>query len=157
MSGLTSVGVPTQVDPSALQQTQFGSVDQGANAQHEQAFADAVARSAPVQQIDAQPALTGNGMMSNLTDRMDAIAQGFRTDPASEADMTRHDVLAPGDPGNAEAANADAAKPPETLKETMHKALESYSHTVMLSVEAQAMSNGISTSQKTFNNLEKGS
>ncbi len=159
MSGLSPIGM-SMPDPSALQQVQQSvqpgsAVDQAA--QHEQAFADAVQRSQPVQQMDAQPALTGNGFMSSMTQRLDAVASNLRIEPANEADVARQQALFSGDPAYAQAAQNAAAKPADSVHDLMQKALDNYRSTIVYSVEAQVATNGSSTSTKTFNDLMKGS
>lgn len=125
--------------------------------QHEQAFADAVQRSQPVQQMDAQPALNSNGFMSGMTERLDSIASSLRVDPSSQTDMTQQQALFSGDPASASAPQDLAAKPAESVHELMQKAMDNYRSTIVYSVEAQVATNGSSTSTKTFNNLLKGS
>lgn len=161
MTGFSGIAV-SMPDPSALQQATTGLSPTGANTpaadlQHEQAFADAMQRTQGIQQIDAQPALTSNGFMSNMTQRLDSIASQMRVDPSGQADIAQQQALFSGDPASAPAPQNLAAKPPEDLHELTQKALETYRSTVVYSVEAQVATNGSSTSTKTFNNLMKGS
>ncbi len=161
MSGLSPVGL-SMPDPSTLQQAQqsvqpSGATGQDTAAQHEQAFADAVQRSQPVQQMDAQPALTGNSFMSAMTQRLDAVASNLRIEPTGEADIAHQQALFSGDPASAKAAQDAAAKPSESVHDLMQRALDNYRSTIVYSVEAQVATNGSSTSTKTFNDLMKGS
>lgn len=161
MSGLSPIGL-SMPDPSTLQQAQQGvqpggALNQGGMAQHEQAFADALQRSQPVQQMDAQPALTGNGFMSNMTQRLDAVASNLRIEPARETDIMHQQALFSGDPASAKGTQDIAAKPSESVHDLMERALDNYRSTIVYSVEAQVATNGSSTSTKTFNDLMKGS
>lgn len=161
MNGPTAVAA-SMPDLSASQQSQGGMSPTSAHntsvdAQHAQAFADAVQRSQPVQQMDAQPALSGNGFMSNMTQRLDSIASNLRVDPSAQADMASQQALFAGDPASAAPPQSLAARPPEDISALTQKALENYRSTVVYSVEAQVATNGSSTSTKTFNNLLKGS
>lgn len=161
MNGLGGVGM-SMPDPSALQQSQAGSVpggpgDGAVDAHHEQAFADAIQRSQAVQQMDAEPALTGNGFMSGMTQRLDSIASNMQVDPSAKVDIAERQALFSGDPASAPAPQNLAAKPPEDLHQLTQKALDVYRDTIAYSVEAQVATNGSSTSTKTFNDLMKGS
>lgn len=158
MSGLGAIAA-SMPDPSALQQGQIGNAAPGANdaMQHEQAFADAMQRSQPVQQMDAQPALTSNGFMSGMTDRLDAIASGLRVDSTGQADIAQQQTLFSGDPASAAPPTDLGAKPAESMHDLLQKAMDNYRSTIVYSVEAQVATNGSSTSTKTFDNLLKGS
>ncbi|MCQ8239620.1 hypothetical protein [Rhizosaccharibacter radicis] len=158
MSGLDAIAA-SMPNPSSLQGTQGmqpGTGAPGADPAHEQAFLDAVQRSAPVQQIDAQPALASNGFMSNMTQRLDSIASHLQVDPSNRTDRMENNILFSGDPAVAP-ATGHAAQPPQDLGELTQKALDNYRSTMVFSVEAQVATNGSSTSTKTFNNLLKGS
>ncbi|MGI4801501.1 MAG: hypothetical protein ACRYG8_47240 [Janthinobacterium lividum] len=134
-----------------------GTNDRVSDAQHEQAFADAVQRSQAVQQMDAQPALTGDGFMSGMTQRLDAIASNLRVDPSGQTETAQQQSLFSGDPASAPGPQNMAAKPPEDLHALTQKALNVYRETIIYSVQAQVATNGSSTSTKTFNDLMKGS
>jgi len=159
MSGTSPAGF-SMPDPSRLQQAQFEDPPgSGADTlQHEQAFADAVQRSQAVEQMDAQPALTNNGVMSGMTDRLDAIASHLRVDSSDPADITQQQqALFSGDPASASPPQHLAASQDESVHDLMQKAMDNYRSTIVYSVEAQVATNGSSTSTKTFNNLLKGS
>jgi len=159
MSGPSPTGI-SMPDPSRLQQAQLGDLPGGAAdpLQHEQAFADAVQRSQAVEQMDAQPALTRNGVMSGMTERLDAIASHLRVDSSNPTEIAQQQqALFSGDPASASPPQPLAAKPDESVHDLMQKAMDNYRSTIVYSVEAQVATNGSSTSTKTFNNLLKGS
>lgn len=155
MTAFPSVGMPTQADPSAFQQA---SQPTPADAAHEQAFADAVQRSAPVQQMDAQAASGGNGVMSTMTHRLDMIANHLQADPATDADQARQQALFSGDPASAGPPHeAAAATPLDSFNDTIREAISSYRSSAIFCIEGEVASNVSKTSTGTMNSLMKGS
>jgi len=158
MSGTSPAGI-SMPDLSRLQQAQLEDLPGGGtnSLQHEQAFADAVQRSQAVEQVDAQPAVISNGVMSGMTDRLDAIASHLRVDSSNPTDITQQQALFSGDPASASPPQHLATRQDESVHDLMQKAMDNYRSTIVYSVEAQVATNGSSTSTKTFNNLLKGS
>ncbi len=158
MSAVTGVGLQMQVDPASAQQFRGNEpANNGIAAQHEQDFAAAVQRNAPVQQIDAQPALDRNSMVSDGMQRLDNLSAAWRADQAGSTETTRRHTLFSGDPASAPAPQqADAANGPESLGAAMDKAEQGFVRGVNLSVTTELMSNFSSTVTKTGNSLMKG-
>ena len=148
MSGTVSIGATS---PGGFAS---GADALGGNAAHEQAFAAAVQASSPAQQVDAQPAVSTQGMMTDVTQRLDSVADGLRIDPVAKGDAAQLQALAPGDPASAAPEHARA---PKSIDQVTQEALDSYRSSIVLSVEAQVATNGSSTSTKTFNSLMRGS
>ncbi len=159
MTAVTGIGLQMQADPSSAQQLQASDLRGSVSAtQHEHEFARAVQSTTPPEQVDAQPAATGSGMMSNMVQRLDSIAAGLRPDPVGGAESVHLHTLSAGDPASAPPPqDTKGTGGPESINETLDKALESYRRSVVFSVEAQVASTASTSTTKTFNSLMKGS
>ncbi len=158
MTGVTGIGLQMQADPVSSQQLR-GNEPPGGGAplQHEQDFANAVQRNSPVEQIDAQPATTGNSMTSNAVQRLDTIAAHWRADAPGGAETAHRQTLLSGDPASASLPQAPkAANGLESINDALDKAMTNYERSAAFAVEGEAVNSASQTVTKVWDNLMKG-
>ncbi|WP_036049720.1 hypothetical protein [Bradyrhizobium sp. Tv2a-2] len=133
-----------------------GGLDGADQLRHEQEFA-ALQRAFATEQLDAQPASPGNGMMSAVEKRLDDISSSFRVDPTKESEAAGRGPLVAGDPAAIPSSDAAASSKDVSFSVVIAQAIKDFRVTAAFEIQAHVVATSTNTSTKTFSQLLKGS